>query len=260
MLPLFSGRGAMGYIRFDQTRGFRWLILPIPERMYTFYVGQKPVEVQVPWDFSLEDIVLKTFYPDLESFEQILEQAQKLKQIALVNGIPMIKTGININQGQTLLNFDILSGDMLFVDRMSYNFVHPKIGNPFVFRTVNIEGMRHPDGTPEDKYFIKRLVGIGGDTLEIKPPLLYRNGAPITGAAAFDYNAQKVDKYPGYTTRFLADPDAKIKIPDGFLYGMGDNSPYSADSRAWGLIPEKEVIGRALFIFYPFTKRWGFAH
>jgi signal peptidase I len=62
---------------------------------------------------------------------------------------------------------------MLFVNRMSYHFSFPKVGDPFVFRTRTIEGLRH-----DDKYFIKRLVGLPGDVLQVEGATLYRNGAP----------------------------------------------------------------------------------
>lgn len=260
VIPLFSPKGPMpGYIRFEKTKGLRWFILPTPMRLYSFYVGDQEVKVKVPWDFPLEDVVTKAYYPELESFGQVIEQASKSKKIAIVDGQPVIKTGKTIEKSQDVLDFDILAGDTLFVNRMIYHFRMPKIGEPIVFPTVNIEGMRAPDGTPDDKYFIKRLVGVGGDVLEIKDSTLYRNGKPIEGAPAFDLNSKQIDSYPGYAAeRALAD-GRKVEIPPGYIYAMGDNSPHSADSRYWGAVPEKEIIGRAVFIFYPFTKRWGIA-
>ena len=43
------------------------------------------------------------------------------------------------------------------------------------------------------------------------------------------------------------------------FFAMGDNSTDSLDGRAWGFVPENEIIGRAFLVYYPFTKRWGFA-
>lgn len=259
-IPLFSSKERMpGYIKFEKAKGMRWFILPTPMRLYTLYVGDNEVKVKVPWDFQLEDVITKTYYPELKSFGQVLEQTYKTKQIAELNGQPAIKTGKIIEKSQNVLDFDILAGDTLFVNRMIYHFRMPKIGEPIVFPTVNIEGMRAPDGTPEDKYFIKRLVGVGGDVLEVKEPTLYRNGKPIEGAAAFDLNTQQVDSYPGYTAQWALGEGRKVEIPKGYIYAMGDNSPHSGDSRSWGFVPEKEIIGRAVFIFYPFTKRWGIA-
>jgi signal peptidase I len=51
----------------------------------------------------------------------------------------------------------------------------------------------------------------------------------------------------------------KNEIPTGNYVALGDNSANSLDSRYWGFVPEKSVIGKAIFIYYPFTKRWGFA-
>ena len=102
-------------------------------------------------------------------------------------------------------------------------------------------------------------MGISGDVLEVKEPTLYRNGEPIQGSPIFDLNTNKVGLYPGYAAIRALSPGRQDKVTEGYFYALGDNSPHSGDSRYWGLVPEKEVIGRAFFIFYPFTKRWGMA-
>ncbi len=262
IIPIFNPKdplSALGIIRFEKARGWRWFILPTPMREYTILVGSNPVKIKVPWDFRLEDIIQQTYFPETPSFHQILENAAQQKQIELLANTPVIKTGKKLSKSQDVLNFDILTGDMLFVDRFTYNFRYPKIGEPFVFKTVNIEGMKDFNGKPEDKYYIKRLVGIVGDVLEVEGPTLYRNGKPIEGSPIFDLNANKVGLYPGYVAYKALAPGRQVKVAEGYFYAMGDNSPYSADSRSWGFVPEKEVIGKAFFIFYPFTKRWGFA-
>ncbi len=98
--------------------------------------------------------------------------------------------------------------------------------------------------------------------------MLYRNGAPITGAAAFEDNAHQVGEYPGYTngnpgdglnnSRYLA-PGDTFTVPTGYYFAMGDNSPTSYDSRYWGPVPAPNIVGRAIFIIYPFSPRWGVA-
>ena len=111
------------------------------------------------------------------------------------------------------------------------------------------------------KYYIKRLVGKGGDTLEIDGSRLIRNGESITGTDAFELNAGRVGNYPGYVHsgygRFLRRPGDTVDIPEDYYFAMGDNSPNSSDSRTWGFVPKEAVIGRAVLIYYPFTKRWG---
>ena len=176
-----------------------------------------------------------------------------------------VTTGKIVKTGDAILNFDLRTGDMLFVDRISYNFIAPKPGDPFVFHTGGIEDLwtNLPDGSRvhEDQYYIKRLVGAPGDVLEVRPPVLYRNGKPNTGAAAFDKNARQEGNYPGYnfgngTTSHLR-PGETYTVPAGHYFPMGDNSPTSYDGRYWGAVPAQNVVGRAVFIIYPFSSRWG---
>jgi len=144
----------------------------------------------------------------------------------------------------------------LFVDRLSYNFVPPKVGSGFVFRTGKIAALQADEG---DKYFVKRLAGVPGDVLEIKEPVLYRNGRPADGAAAYDKNARREGKYPGFTNTLdgLLPPGGSVTVPAHAFFALGDNSPRSKDSRYWGFVPEKEVVGRPLFIYFPLSSRWG---
>jgi signal peptidase I len=181
---------------------------------------------------------------------------QKEPIAADVNGgrYRLIRTGKTVRAGERVMAFDILTGDQLFVDRMSYHFVRPSVGSGFVFRTGNIEGIFRTYG---DQYYIKRLVGVPGDTLEIKEHTLMRNGAPITGAAAFDKNAKQQDNYVGYRNEGLLARDAKITIKPNEFFAMGDNSANSADGRYWGTVPAKDVVGRPIFVYYPFTRHWG---
>ena len=48
-------------------------------------------------------------------------------------------------------------------------------------------------------------------------------------------------------------------MPEDHFFAMGDNSDNSADSRSWGYVPKETVVGRAVWIYYPFTDHWGFA-
>ena len=78
---------------------------------------------------------------------------------------------------------------------------------------------------------------------------------------AFEYNAEEIDGYEGYVNgkenmRYL-DPGTSYQIPEDKYFALGDNSDNSLDSRYWGSFDKREVIGRAFFIYYPFTKRWG---
>jgi len=162
-----------------------------------------------------------------------------------------------VHKGEKIISFDILTGDLLFVDRLSYNFIQPKIGSGFVFKTGNIPALKERVG---DRYFVKRLVGLPGDKLEVKAPVLWRNGQPIDGSASFGREARQEGLYPGYTNNGSLPAGEVLTIPEHSYFAMGDNSPDSYDSRGWGVVPEKDVVGRPLFIYYPLTTRWGPAH
>jgi hypothetical protein len=86
---------------------------------------------------------------------------------------------------------------------------------------------------------------------------LFRNGEPITGSSAFDKNARRADNYVGYRNERDLSAGQVMTVPADSFAALGDNSANSEDSRFWGYIPAREAIGRPLFIYYPFTSRWG---
>jgi signal peptidase I len=111
--------------------------------------------------------------------------------------------------------------------------------------------------TDGDQYFIKRLVGTPGDTLEVKKTQLWRNGSPITGSTAFEANANRIGNYPGYQAMGLLAEGKQLHVEPRSYFAMGDNSPNSKDSRYWGFVPAKDVVGRPLFVYFPFSAHWG---
>ena len=254
--PRFSAQRVPG-------RGIRSLgrrSAAIPQLRYTFVVGGEAVSVDVPIDFDMR-LVYKDLL-GLASENDVFDYFDSRPRILLGQGIPAIRTGQSFAPGEAFLEFDILTGDNLVVDRFSYHFWRPQAGDPFVFRTNDIPRISEGE---RDQYYIKRLVGTPGDTLTIQEPALWRNGAPIEGAPAFAANAAQRDGFRGYTyaaatggypTPFFSGCGNQ-EIPPESYFVMGDNSPNSADSRMWGFVPEQQAIGRALFIYYPFTTRWG---
>jgi signal peptidase I len=102
-------------------------------------------------------------------------------------------------------------------------------------------------------------VSVPGDTLRIADYTLYRNGEPITGSPAFDKNARRADRYVGYRPEGLFKDGAEVVIAPGQYLPLGDNSANSLDGRYWGTVAAADVVGRPLFIYYPFTNRWGVA-
>ncbi len=268
-VPFFARTGQIAY---TVKSGRTWLVFPTEVKEYTFYVDGAPTTLEVPVDFSgFDELFLATYFPRRADFaaqvqraaqagtgaESLQRLSDKGEDFAQVRRIPLGRT---VRAGEPVMRFDLLTGDQLFVDRITYQFMRPEVGQGFVFRTDHIPMIG------QEQYFIKRLIGRPGDVIEIREPQLYRNGAPITGAAAFDLNARRVSPYRGYFNAshddyrysylFKGEP---VTVPPHAYLALGDNSRDSLDGRFWGFVPAKDVVGRPLAIYYPFTRRWGLA-
>ncbi len=262
LVPI-GGAESRGAVHSHIVSGQSWLVIPTKVREYTLLVGDEPVTVQVPLDFDFDWLVSEAFFSKGEGYSPDDFHAELRRRVSagefevrVVDGetIRCIRTGRRVRAGDRVLSFDVLTGDQLFVDRFSYHFVRPPVGSGFVFRTGDIPGIAETYG---DQYYVKRLVGEPGNTLEIKNYRLYRNGRPITGAAAFEKNAHRQGDYVGYRNIGDLSVGKTMSVPPRSFLALGDNSANSADGRYWGFVPEKDVIGRPLFIYYPFSLRWG---
>jgi signal peptidase I len=278
-VPVF-GRQGRQVVAARIVPGRTWVVIPTDVREYTFFVGDQPVKVKVPMDFDMDWVVSEALISPGKPFNNIefatevrRRLASKQSERRVIDGevVECVRTGRVVKAGERFLSFDELTGDQLFVDRMSYHFVRPDPGQGFVFRTGNIPGIADSYG---DQYYIKRLVGTPGDEIEIvsgKPAttdgslaysenpvgILMRNGKPIEGATAFHDNNEHKGQYVGYIQYGLLANGRKLKVPEGQFFALGDNSGNSADGRYWGFVPGKDVAGRPLFIYFPFTKHWG---
>lgn len=129
------------------------------------------------------------------------------------------------------------TGDYVIVDQLTYQFAEPKRGDVIIFR--------HPNNT--SVYLIKRIIGLPGETVEIAGKgVLIRNKA--TGAS-FTYTQDFIAP-DRLSSEYL--PPTHLDLGEYFV--MGDNRKESSDSRAWGSLPEVEIVGRALVRLYPFTQ------
>jgi signal peptidase I len=168
--------------------------------------------------------------------------------------------GGHYKKGDVIARGAVDTGDQVFVDKFSYNFVSPHPGNVFVFRTDNIPAIPGDPETGEHSFYIKRLAGVPGDTLRVDPPLLYSNGNVAEGFGFQRVMGHK-DGYQGYSNQpnstYLNNPKATFLLPDHSYFAMGDNSYNSFDSRYWGPVPEPNLVGRGLFVYWPFTWHWG---
>ena len=167
-----------------------------------------------------------------------------------------------VRKGDVLWSGQIVAGDFVFVNRWKWNFMHPKRGEVMVFSTQGIEALHQ--GT----HYIKRMTGTPNETLRVKAPNLIVNGEVVTGpesiakiarkekigewAKPYDgFNPSGVRQYNGAGT--LPNESSEVVLGPDQYYAMGDNSFNSYDSRYWGPVPEKNLLGPAAIVYWPFT-------
>jgi len=123
-------------------------------------------------------------------------------------------------------------GDRIVVCKFVYKFYKPARQDIVVFKI--------PNQKYEGKDFVKRIVAVGGDTVEITNGRLYINDIP---------------QYEGdYTLETIGYYYPKTEVPEKSLFILGDNRNNSADSHIWGVLPEDKVIGKVFMIYYPFNR------
>ena len=128
------------------------------------------------------------------------------------------------------------TGDRLVIEKVIYKFQTPQRGDIIVF---------HPPaklrvfGYEQNQAFIKRAIARAGETVAVKGGVVYINDQPL----AEDYIAAP----PQYDLQ-------PVTVPKGQLFVMGDNRNNSNDSHVWGFLPTENVIGHAVFRFWPLPK------
>jgi signal peptidase I len=199
---------------------------------------------------------------------------------------------VSITKGQVLARGIVHAGDHVLVNKFIYHFFPPKRGDVFVFTTRNISDI---DVSEEEgsQHYIKRLVGTPGDHVQVKVPEIWIDGKPaeepgLKRVAAKTPTVQ--GPYPGYThipaqpvTERRRDPFTgkmrKAFVPDPAkpdtmlmrdmndvtlnadeYMACGDNSDHSFDSRYWGTVKRRNVVGSGMFCYFPFTWHWGPIH
>ena len=153
----------------------------------------------------------------------------------------------------------LIEGDRIFVERFSRFYTTPKRGDIMVFyppseeiETDFLSIFKRLSGFfCKDVAYIKRVVGIPGDKLEVKEFVdghyeVYINDKPLN-----EPYIMSPDDYIPCSGDMFCGP---MKIPAGQYFMMGDNRGNSQDSRFWGFLPQERFIGRAVFLFWPVTR------
>jgi signal peptidase I len=125
----------------------------------------------------------------------------------------------------------LLEGQFLIVNRLAYRTGHIQRGDIIVFE--------HPTAPQRD--LIKRVIGLPGEQLQIVRGQVWINGEPIE---------EPYVRAPGVYSQ------AAITIPADHVFVMGDNRDNSNDSRRWGPVPTQNIVGQAVFCYWP-PSRWG---
>ncbi len=131
----------------------------------------------------------------------------------------------------------LLEGDRILVNKFIYKFKEPQRGDIIVFR--------YPQDKKKD--FIKRLIAKGGERLEIRNGDIYIDGRIVEEPFI-------VRQIRYYNKSPYGAAGTEIKVPGDSFYVLGDNSASSRDSRYWGFVPRKNIIGKAFFLYWPLRR------
>lgn len=121
-------------------------------------------------------------------------------------------------------------GEFVLINKLAYKLGEPQLGDVIVF---------HFPRDPEQEY-IKRVVGLPGDMVKIQRGVVFVNGQALVEPYIADQ--------PDYQNQW--------QVPENHLFVLGDNRNNSSDSHRWGPVPMEQVVGKALFVYWP-PQEWG---
>lgn len=145
------------------------------------------------------------------------------------------------------MRMTLIEGDRILVNKFVYGAEIPFAGIRLPAIRPPLRGdvvvFRYPEDPKKD--FIKRLVALPGEAVEIRNGSIYINGV---------LNKDQLIQNRYYYNRSESDFGKEgqvIKVPEGSYYVLGDNSSSSRDSRYWGFVPKKNVLGKAMVVYWP---------
>jgi signal peptidase I len=235
-----------------------------------------------------EEVELKTQGPPKSVWREYFESAVVTVIMALF-GMTFIVQAVKVPTGS--MQNTITIGDHLLVNKFifapgSHPFFLPqreiKRGDIIVFKYPgdpnNPEGDKRPDNLPYKTNYVKRVIGLPGDHVEVKGDRVLINGVelpehritardheddPSTPDQQENNKALDIVNNPPrkdgetynvyYSNRTLDSGFNKI-VPEGYYFVMGDNRNNSADSRVWGYVPRELVVGRAMFVYWSYDE------
>ena len=135
-----------------------------------------------------------------------------------------------------------LSGEYVLTDKVSYQTGNPQRGDVVVFHAPEAAGC--PQGTGCD--FIKRVIGLPGDTIAVHDNAIYINGNALPEPYIPPENVTKAGEF--------TQCGREVYLGENEYFVVGDNRPFSSDSRVWGHIGKQNIVGRAFLRYWPVEK------
>jgi signal peptidase I len=161
--------------------------------------------------------------------------------IALILGI-VLKTFVlcAVYVPSSSMEGTLLAGDYVLVNKLGHSIQRTRIGDVVLFHPPAgvVQGVQR-----DDLFFVKRCIATGGDTLEF-----VRGGIAVNRRPLLLPETAALWKNPD--AGFVEQEGKSIIVPEGYLFLLGDNPSESYDSRAWGCIPERNVIGAAAIVYW----------
>ena len=184
-----------------------------------------------------KDFIKETLYIVILSLVIVLPIRAFIAQPYIVSGASMDNTFQN--------------GNYLIVDEISYRFQEPKRGDVIVLKAPPAALVMQKQASSTNVDYIKRIIGLPGETVEV-----IGDQVKITNT---ENPKGKILSEPYiYINKLIPSPFSSIKfkvtLKSGEYFVMGDNRHNSFDSRLWGVLPKKEIIGKAFLRLFPFNE------
>jgi signal peptidase I len=184
-----------------------------------------------------------------------------------------VRPGQPFRAGEDIIRLKAASGDRLFVDCFTYNFRRPKRGEIIIFASTGIPGL------VQNTHYIKRLVGLGGERVQIgNDRHVVIDGVRLDASNprfenVYDFDGPPaINRYSGHVNELVArqhgfgirlehfpDGESVFEVRPEHYLAFGDNTLNSHDSRSWGDFPQEKLVGKLSFVFWPFSSRFGWS-